>query len=84
MGWNRTSPSTCGGFVYDKSGFFNQWGKPALVNKWWDKDLSMKNHTDNQIKHREICSNLAGRRELSRGQGEPENGKEVKRWSKVE
>lgn len=30
----------------------------------------MKNHTANQIKYREICSTLAGRRAIRRGQGE--------------
>lgn len=37
-----------GGFICDKSSFFNQWGKADLFSKWWDKALSMENHTDNQ------------------------------------
>lgn len=53
-------------------------GKAALLSKWWYEDLSMENHTDNQVKYRKICSNPADGQELDRGQGEAENWKEVK------
>lgn len=61
-----------------KVAFSTSGGKADLFSMWWDKDLSMKNHIDIQIKYKKMCSTLAGRRELSKGQGESENSKEEK------